>query len=60
MRCDENQGALGAGNVEVTSLASGRNTDVSEAMYFFADEPWEVHLELRTEERDEDRAGLPT
>ena len=23
-------------------------------------EPWEVHLELRTEERDEDRVGLPT
>ena len=23
-------------------------------------EPWEVHLELRTEKRDEDRMGLPT
>ena len=37
VRCDEIQGALGAGNIEVTSLASGRNADISDARYFFAD-----------------------
>ena len=38
VRCDQIQGAQGAGNVEATSLASGRNADVSDARYFFADE----------------------
>ena len=36
---DEIQGAQGAGNVEATSLASGRKADVSDARYFFADAP---------------------
>ena len=35
---DEIQGAQGAGNVEATSLASGRNPDLSDARYIFADE----------------------
>ena len=38
VRCDEMQGAKGTGNVEATSLASGRNANVSDAGYFFADE----------------------
>ena len=37
VRCDEIHGAQGAGNVEATSLASGRNADVPDARYFFAD-----------------------
>ena len=37
VRCDEIQGAQGAGYVEATSLASGRNADVPGARYFFAD-----------------------
>ena len=37
VRCDEIQGAQGAENVEGTSLASGRNADVSDARYFLAD-----------------------
>ena len=38
VRCDEIQGAQGAENVEATSLASGRNADISDARYIFADE----------------------
>ena len=37
MRCDEIQGAQGAGNVEATTQVSGGNADVSDARYFSAD-----------------------
>ena len=38
VRCYEIQGAQGAGSVEATWPASGRNADVSGASYFSADE----------------------
>ena len=38
VHCDEIQGSQGAGNVEGTSLASGRNAHVSDTRYFFADD----------------------
>ena len=43
MRCNKIEREQGTGNIELTSLASGRNRDVYDARYFFADDLHPVH-----------------